>query len=43
MGEKGSPAYYQGTFNEDGNILTGAWHYPGGGGYSAVATRVEHS
>jgi hypothetical protein len=33
-GEKGSPAYYTGTFGADGNTLTGAWHYPG-----AVVTR----
>ena len=31
MGERNSPAYYEGTFSEDGNTLTGAWHYPGGG------------
>jgi hypothetical protein len=37
-GERGSPAYYKGTF---GDTLTGAWHYPGGGGYEAVSTRVE--
>ncbi|MGH3147911.1 MAG: hypothetical protein ACRDTR_19140 [Rubrobacter sp.] len=41
FGERGSPAYYRGTFNEDGNILTGAWHYPGGGGYKATSTRVR--
>jgi hypothetical protein len=40
MGERGSPAYYQGTFDQDGNTLTGAWHYPGGGGYSTTSTRV---
>jgi hypothetical protein len=40
-GEKGSPAYYKGTFSEDGNTLTGAWVYPGGGGYEATATRVK--
>jgi hypothetical protein len=40
-GEKGSPAYYKGTFSEDGNTLTGSWVYPGGGGYDAVATRVK--
>ena len=40
MGERNSPAYYQGTFNGDGSILTGAWHYPGGGGYSTVSTKV---
>ena len=39
LGEKGSPAYYQGTFSEDGDVLTGAWHYPGGG-YEAISTRV---
>ena len=38
-GEKGSPAYYKGTFSEDGNTLTGSWVYPGGG-YDAVSTRV---
>ena len=40
MGERGSPAYYEGTFSEDGDSLHGAWHYPGGGGYSTVSTRV---
>ena len=40
-GEKGSPAYYKGTFSEDGNTLTGSWVYPGGGGYDAVSTRVK--
>jgi hypothetical protein len=40
-GEKGSPAYYRGTFSEDGDTLSGAWHYPGGGGYEAISTRVE--
>jgi hypothetical protein len=39
-GERGSPAYYQGTFSPDGNTLSGAWHYPGGGGYETTATRV---
>ena len=39
-GEKGSPAYYRGTFSADGDTLTGAWHYPGGGGYEATSTRV---
>ena len=43
MGERGSPAYYEGTFSEDGNTLTGAWHYPGGGGYSTVSTRSSGS
>ena len=39
-GEKGSPAYYQGTFSEDGNTCSGAWVFPGGGGYSSTMTRV---
>ena len=40
-GEKGSPAYYRGTFGGDGGTLTGAWHYPGGGGYEVTSRRVE--
>ena len=40
-GEKGSPAYYKGTFSEDGNTLTGSWVYPGGGGYQSTAVRVK--
>jgi hypothetical protein len=40
-GERGSPAYYKGKFSDDGNTLTGAWVYPGGGGYEATATRVK--
>jgi hypothetical protein len=40
-GEKGSAAYYRGIFSDDGDTLTGAWHYPGGGGYEAISTRVE--
>jgi hypothetical protein len=42
-GERDSPAYYRGTFSEDGDTLTGAWHYPGGGGYEATSTRVEQT
>jgi hypothetical protein len=38
-GEKGSPAYYQGTFSPDGNTLTGGWVWPGGG-YTTITTRV---
>jgi hypothetical protein len=38
-GERGSPAYYRGTFSDD--TLSGAWHYPGGGGYEAISTKVE--
>ena len=40
-GEKGSPAYYKGTFSADGNTLTGGWVYPGGGGSEATTTRVN--
>lgn len=40
-GYKGSPAYYQGNFSEDGETLSGAWVYPGGGGYSAIAQRIQ--
>ena len=39
FGERGSPAYYEGTLSEDGGTLTGAWHYPGGG-YEAISTRI---
>ena len=41
FGDRGSPAHYSGKFSEDGNTLTGAWVYPGGGGYSSTATRVK--
>lgn len=39
-GEKGSPAYYQGKWSDDGNTNAGAWHYPGGGGYESTMTRI---
>lgn len=39
-GEKGSPAYYRGTFSDDGDALVGAWVYPGGG-YESTAIRVK--
>jgi hypothetical protein len=42
-GERGSPAYYEGTFSEDGDTLTGDWHYPGGGGYKTTSTRMTAS
>ena len=38
-GERGSPAYYRGTFSADGDTNTGAWVYPGGG-YESTMTRV---
>ena len=40
-GEKGSPAYYKGTFNESGNVNTGAWFYPDGGGYESTMTKIK--
>ncbi len=40
-GEKGSPAYFRGTFSKDGNTNSGAWVYPGGGGYELTMTRVK--
>jgi hypothetical protein len=38
-GEKGSPAYYKGTFSQDGNSCSGAWVYPGGG-YESTMTKA---
>jgi hypothetical protein len=38
-GEKGSHAFFRGTFDADGDTLTGRWRWPGGG-YEAVSTRV---
>src|SRR5918997_3650248 len=35
-GERGSPAYYTGTFGADGDTLSGAWRYPG----AAVTRRL---
>jgi hypothetical protein len=39
-GEKGSPAYFKGTWSDDGNTNSGAWVYPGGG-YESTMTRVK--
>jgi hypothetical protein len=39
-GERGSPAYYKGQFSDDGTTCSGAWVYPGGGGYESTMTRV---
>ena len=41
MGERGSEAYYRGTFNSARNECTGAWVYPGGGGYESNMRRVS--
>ncbi|MEV2272082.1 hypothetical protein [Nonomuraea africana] len=40
-GEKGSPAYYRGTFSTDGDTVSGSWVYPGGGGYDSVMTKIK--
>jgi len=40
-GAKGSPAYYKGVFNNNGNTCSGDWVYPGGGGYTSNMTRVS--
>jgi hypothetical protein len=38
-GFKGSPGYFRGEFDADGNRLTGDWVYPGGG-YHATMVRI---
>lgn len=40
-GEKGSPAYYKGTWSADGKTNAGAWVYPNGGGYESTMTRAS--
>jgi hypothetical protein len=40
-GQKGSPAFYRGTFMDGDATLTGQWVYPGGGGYESNATRIN--
>lgn len=39
-GAIGSSTFSKSTFNEDGNTLTGAWEWPGGG-YQFVMTRIS--
>lgn len=39
-GDKGSPAFYRGTFSADGSIVSGGWEWPGGG-YKSDMTRVS--
>ena len=39
-GERGSPAYFQGTFTDDGATCAGEWVIPGDG-YSTTMTRVR--
>ena len=38
-GEKGSAAYFRGTFDATGDRLTGSWVWPGGG-YDSSMTRI---
>ncbi len=40
-GEKGSPAYFRGQVDADGDTLSGAWTFPGGGGYESTMTRSD--
>ena len=39
-GEKGSPAYFEGTFSDHDRAMAGEWIFPGGGGYESTMTRV---
>jgi hypothetical protein len=39
--ERGFPAYFEGTFGEDGRTCSGSWHFPGGGGYEVTGIRAE--
>lgn len=39
-GEKGSPAYYSGTFSDDDTVNAGAWHWPHGG-YTSTMTKTS--
>ena len=40
-GERGSPAYAESQFSEDGDTGSGEWVYPGGGGYRFTMTRIH--
>lgn len=40
-GDKDSGAYYKGQFSEDGNLNSGAWVYPDGGGYDSTMRRIK--
>ncbi|MGW1342683.1 hypothetical protein ACWCOV_16665 [Kribbella sp. NPDC002412] len=40
-GEKGSPAYFRGTFSDGDTRMDGEWVYPGGGGYQSTMTRSD--
>ena len=38
-GERGSLDHFKGKFSDDGNKVTGAWEWPGGG-YESTMTRI---
>jgi len=40
-GEKGSPAFFEGTFLDGDAVMAGAWVHPGGGGDESTLTRVR--
>ena len=40
-GEKGSPAYYRGTFSPDGNSHSDEWVYPRRRRHQATSTRIQ--
>lgn len=40
-GERDSPAFFAGTFDATGTTISGAWAYPGGGGYESTMTRIR--
>ncbi|MFB9431687.1 hypothetical protein [Streptoalloteichus tenebrarius] len=39
-GEKGSPAYFRGSFSDGDTTIAGRWVWPGGG-YTATMTRAK--
>ena len=39
-GERGSADFFRGTFSHEGNSVSGAWQWPGGG-YELTMTRVR--
>jgi hypothetical protein len=41
-GERNSVAYFRGRFSQDGDKISGAWTWPGGG-YKSNMTRVKHT
>lgn len=41
FGDADSDMYFEATFNDDNTEYSGAWHYPDGGGYEAILTRIS--